>query len=75
MRIDAYTKVVLTVIAACLIWLSLGGTSLLPTVHAQATTHVLVDGWVDGKGETHQLPSYNAAVLSGVPVAVVSGGR
>ena len=35
MRIDRYTKVVLTIIAACLIWISLGGTRLLPSVHAQ----------------------------------------
>jgi hypothetical protein len=35
MRIDRYTKVILTIIAACLVWLSVGGTRLLPSVQAQ----------------------------------------
>ena len=35
MRIDAYTKVVLTVIAVYLVWLSLGGPSLITPVAAQ----------------------------------------
>jgi len=35
MRIDRYTKIVLTIIAACLVWLSLGGPRLLAPLHAQ----------------------------------------
>jgi hypothetical protein len=35
MRIDRYTKVILTIIAACLVWLSVGGTRLFPSVKAQ----------------------------------------
>lgn len=37
MRIDAYTKAVLTVIAVCVVWLSLGGPNLLSVAHAQTT--------------------------------------
>jgi hypothetical protein len=37
MRTDRYTKVILTIIAACLIWLSVGGTRLLPSVQAHST--------------------------------------
>jgi hypothetical protein len=46
MKIDAYTKAVLTVIAACLVWMCVN--SATPTTHAQAkppepTPVVLVD--------------------------------
>jgi len=36
MRIDSYAKFLLTVIALSLIWLSLGGTGLLPIARAQS---------------------------------------
>ena len=36
MRIEFYTKFVLTVIALCLMWLSIGGTAMLPAALAQA---------------------------------------
>jgi hypothetical protein len=36
MQIDKYTKVVLTLIAVCLLWLSIGGPALLPTAHAES---------------------------------------
>jgi len=35
MRIDRYTKVVLTIIAVCLVWLSVGGVQVFPPAHAQ----------------------------------------
>ena len=35
MFVDRYTKVVLTVIALCLVWLSVGGPSVAPPVQAQ----------------------------------------
>jgi hypothetical protein len=51
MKIDIYTKGVLTVIAACLLYLCLGKPALLPTAHAQAEpTRVLIAGWVDFNG-------------------------
>jgi hypothetical protein len=73
MRIDLYTKTVLTVIAACLVWMSLGGPSLLTPVSAQAPTtsgyqRVLVAGWVDNTGREIKLDY-------GVPVAVQSMPR
>jgi|SoiMethySBSTD1v2_1073268.scaffolds.fasta_scaffold686804_2 hypothetical protein len=49
MRVDAYTKAVLTVIAACLVWICLNGVT--PVMQAQAArpdpTHVIL---VDAKG-------------------------
>ena len=36
MRIDWYTKAVLTIIAAALVWIAADGPSLLPAVEAQA---------------------------------------
>ena len=47
MRIDFYTKAVLTVIAACLVWIAIGGPSLFPTVQAQSNNvqNVRVVGW------------------------------
>ena len=35
MRIDRYTKVVLTIIAACLVWLSVGGVQVFLPAYAQ----------------------------------------
>ena len=88
MRIDTYTKFVLTVIAICLIWLSVGGPALLPGVSAQARQsqyasgygRVVIAGWVDERGGEHQLPSTKTDAtgnisVPGVPVAVVFGNR
>jgi len=86
MRSDAYTKLVLTVIALCLIWLSAGGPSLLPRVSAQSNQsqhasgygRVVIAGWVDERGGEHPLPSTKTdstgqTAVPGVPVAVVFG--
>lgn len=88
MRIDTYTKLVLTVIALCLIWLSVGGPSLLPTVSAQSKQaryasgyeRVVIAGWVDERGDEHPLSGAKTDAtgktsVPGVPVAVVFGGR
>jgi len=49
MRIDFYTRAVLTVIALCLVWIAMGGPSLLPAAHAQqATTRVVIVGYERG---------------------------
>lgn len=46
MRIDLYTKSVLTVIAACLVYLCLGKPSVLTTAQAQAQpSRVIIAGW------------------------------
>lgn len=49
MRTDTYTKTMLTVIAACLIYLCLGRPAVFPTAQAQAQqTHVILDRWSYG---------------------------
>ena len=57
MSVDGYTKLVLTVIAICLVWLSLGGPSLITPVKAQTADRVLLAGWVDAKGSVLALPA------------------
>ena len=58
MAVDRYTKAVLTVIAACLVWLSLGGPSVITPASAQGDTtqQVLLRGWVDEKGTVVRFP-------------------
>lgn len=75
MRIDFYTRVVLTVIAACLVWLSFGGPALLPIAHAQSTgtNQIVIAGWTDSDGIVHRLGDPSTANVRGLPVAVVSG--
>ena len=55
MSADRYTKIVLTVIAACLIWSSLGGPSLISPVSAQSD-RVYIAGWIDQDGSFRSLP-------------------
>ena len=57
MAVDRYTKLVLTVIAVCLVWLSVGGPSLMTPVNAQAGDRVFLAGWVDEKGMVLQFPA------------------
>jgi|Tabmets5t2r1_1033131.scaffolds.fasta_scaffold257401_1 hypothetical protein len=57
MRIDLYTRMMLTIIAACLVWLSFGVPSLATPMQAQGVTHVVISGWMDEKGITHSLSS------------------
>ena len=56
MAVDRYTKAVLTVIAVCLVWLSLGGRSLITPVSAQNENQILLRGWVDEKGTVVKFP-------------------
>ena len=63
MTVDRYTKAMLTVIAICLVWLSLGGPALLAAVAAQATNpagieRVYLAGWVDANGVTRTLSAF-----------------
>jgi hypothetical protein len=76
MRVDGYTKFVLTVIAVCLLWLSLGGPALFTVAQAQMPgppERVLISGWVDASGGVHSLSQPAGANVPGVPVAVVWG--
>ena len=46
MRTDTYTKAMLTVIALCLLWIALGGPSLITPVGAQnRDQRVVITGW------------------------------
>ena len=69
MRIDRYTKFVLTIIAACLVWLSLGGPVVLPTAQAQSN-QVVIAGWISNDGKLHSLWA-PAPGADGVPVSVI----
>ena len=66
MRIDLYTRMMLTIIAACLVWLSFGGPSLVAPAHAQSDTRVVMAGWMDEKGKT----PYCCGAEHGLPVWV-----
>ena len=58
MKTDLYTKAVLTVIAAALVWIGLGGSALLPAVEAQAKPElqkVLIAGYVEKDGTPHNM--------------------
>ena len=69
MAVDRYTKLLLTVIAVCLVWLSVGGPSVFTPVSAQSDQRVLISGWVDGDGRVRQI--YPAATGGqGLPVVV-----
>lgn len=57
MTVDRYTKVVLTVIAVCLVWLSVGGPSLVTPVRAQDDARVLLRGWLDDTGRVISFPA------------------
>ena len=57
MTVDRYTKLVLTVIAVCLLWLSAGGPSLITPVRAQVGDRVVLAGWVDATGNVLQFPT------------------
>jgi hypothetical protein len=54
--VDRYTKLVLTVIAICLVWLSLGGPSLITPVSAQ-NDRVYLAGWIDEGGAFRPFPA------------------
>ncbi len=56
--VDRYTRVVLTVIALCLVWLCVNG--MPQRVQAQSGAQpVLLAGWVDGSGRPWQLANGN----------------
>jgi hypothetical protein len=70
MRVDLYTKAVLTVIAGALLYLCVAVTPLGTPVSAQASpSTVHIGGWVDGRGTVHRLDT-NA----GLPTFMVVTG-
>jgi hypothetical protein len=56
MSVDRYTKVMLTIIAACLVWISIGGPSLIAPVEAQTGDRVFIAGWIDSNDNAWKLP-------------------
>ena len=56
MVVDRYTKALLTVIALCLVWLSLGGPSLITPANAQSGDKVFLAGWIDETGAVKWFP-------------------
>jgi hypothetical protein len=59
---DRYAKAVLTIIAVCLVWIALGGPSLLPVVGAQqGASEVVIVGWRDANGQVWPFPAYLGA--------------
>ena len=71
MSVDRYTKLVLTVIALCLVWLSVGGPSLITRVTAQADRQsVYIAGWVGADGKVRQLRQANPGgpIIDPIPV-------
>jgi hypothetical protein len=54
MKTDTYTRIVLTVIAVCLVWIAIGGPALIPRVEAQSSPQsVIIAGWKGEVGASH----------------------
>ena len=72
MMMDRYTKAVLTVIALCLVWLSVGGPSVLPVTNAQSgePERVYLSGWIDERGFIHRFPTAWWAAKGESPAAL-----
>jgi len=71
MRTDTYTKIMLTVIAACLLWLSVGGSSRFTALHAATTDirYVVIAGWSDASNHVHPLAEAQLQRAMPLPVA------
>lgn len=79
MRVDLYTKAILTVIACCLLYLCF--VSRPQSVHAQVGEHVIVDNQylpvsLVGVNQDSYHPFYVPVTIAGrnVPVAIVAVG-
>jgi len=72
-RTDVYTKLMLTIIACCLVWLCLTGAFPITALEAQtpsAPDRVLLAGWVDSNGYVRTFPPVGSNI-NPLPVAVV----
>jgi len=70
MRADTYTNAVLTVIAACLVYLCVDRGS--PAQAQVQGERVLIAGWVDAGGIVRQFPVAGSPVNRGVPVELLT---
>lgn len=70
MTSDRYTKAVLTVIAAALVWLCIVQTPIGSPVQAQTPSRVMIAGWVDAKNAEHRqaAPVSDFIGTLGIPV-------
>ena len=68
MRVDLYTRLVLTAIALFLGWICIDRTA--PPVHGQADTRVILAGWVDDSGDIQKLPRDSPWKTQGLPIVV-----
>lgn len=71
MKIDRYTKLVLTIIAACLVWMSLGGPSLITSAHAASPSVVYVAGVWDLDNTPHTFYKQGRPTGAALPVEIV----
>jgi hypothetical protein len=68
MRIDWYTRTLLTVIAASLMWLCVN--SMATPAEAQATGRVYIAGWIDDRGTVYKLPRRDIGLDSAAALPV-----
>ena len=69
-RIDWYLRMVLTVIAACLVWLCFASSPAVAAVEAQGGQRqtVIVAGWSDEDGYVHAFPAQQAGRNAAAPL-------
>jgi len=72
MQIDRYTKVVLTVIAACLLYSTLSDLTTVETAMADAPTPVTIQGAVKIDWSGSLLANDPLKSMTSIPVKVVS---
>jgi hypothetical protein len=75
MRMDAYTKTLLTIIALCLMWLCVRDTSLLSTAHARPAVQEVKIVGIDLGNKMHLLPISLREILVEDPDAPPSQPR
>lgn len=57
-KVDWYLRTVLTIIAACLVWLCISSSPVTTSVEAQSGQQkVIVAGWSDSAGYVHRFPN------------------
>jgi hypothetical protein len=71
LSIDRYTKLLLTIIAASLVWLCVSnGIATSVSAQATATQRVIVAGWADEDGYVHPFPIQRVGNNSSAPAAL-----
>ena len=77
MTVDRYTKAVLTVIAACLVWLSVNSSMATAPAYAQegGYTNVVIVGWQDSAGYIKKFPSVVDASRKAASLPVITESR